>query len=171
MRRRLRNRHHHTPNVDIDITAFMNLMVILVPFLLITAVFSQITVLDLYLPSESSGDAQSNEKMFHLDVIIRKDAIEVIERSSGLSKLIENIGGTYDMDILSQTIQSLKERFPEKTEATILSESNIKYDLLVQVMDNIRVKDTIINNRVDFKALFPDISIGDAPTMSAVIKK
>ncbi|NIO40724.1 MAG: biopolymer transporter ExbD, partial [Burkholderiales bacterium] len=35
---------------ELDITAFMNLMVVLVPFLLITAVFSRMTVLDLTLP-------------------------------------------------------------------------------------------------------------------------
>lgn len=37
--------------VELNITAFMNLMVILVPFLLITAVFSRMTVLELNLPA------------------------------------------------------------------------------------------------------------------------
>ena len=37
---------------EIDVTTFMNLMVILVPFLLVTAVFSRMTVLQLQLPSK-----------------------------------------------------------------------------------------------------------------------
>ena len=52
MRRRLR---HRRPEAELNITAFMNLMVILVPFLLITAVFSQVAILELNLPT-SSGD-------------------------------------------------------------------------------------------------------------------
>ena len=43
---------------DINITAFMNLMVILVPFLLITAVFSRLTILELNLPAAESEATQ-----------------------------------------------------------------------------------------------------------------
>ncbi|MEM7805474.1 MAG: biopolymer transporter ExbD, partial [Pseudomonadota bacterium] len=39
---------------ELNITAFMNLMVILVPFLLITAVFSRLAILELNLPGASS---------------------------------------------------------------------------------------------------------------------
>ena len=42
-RRSRSNRKHEA--VELNITAFMNLMVILVPFLLITAVFSQVAIL------------------------------------------------------------------------------------------------------------------------------
>jgi biopolymer transport protein ExbD len=48
--RRLRTRRSKDP-ADLDITAFMNLMVVLVPFLLITAVFSRLAVLELNLPA------------------------------------------------------------------------------------------------------------------------
>ena len=51
MRSRFRRRRRSQDPGDINITAFMNLMVILVPFLLITAVFSRITILELNLPT------------------------------------------------------------------------------------------------------------------------
>ena len=50
MKRRWRKKHLGQP-AEVNITAFMNLMVILVPFLLITAVFSRITILELSLPT------------------------------------------------------------------------------------------------------------------------
>jgi len=53
MRSRRRIRRQNDP-VELDITAFMNLMVILVPFLLITAVFSRMAILELNLPSAES---------------------------------------------------------------------------------------------------------------------
>ncbi len=36
---------------ELDITAFLNLMVVLVPFLLVSAVFSRITILELNMPA------------------------------------------------------------------------------------------------------------------------
>ena len=48
VRNRVRRSHLETP--ELNITAFMNLMVVLVPFLLISAVFSQLTILELNLP-------------------------------------------------------------------------------------------------------------------------
>ena len=78
MRRRLRRKHVHEPP-EINITAFMNLMVILVPFLLITAVFSRITILELNLPAYSEQSAQSPAQ-FQLEVIVRQDTIDVGDR-------------------------------------------------------------------------------------------
>ena len=39
----------------LDVTAFINLIVVLVPFLLSTAVFTRLSVLDLSLPAQSTG--------------------------------------------------------------------------------------------------------------------
>jgi biopolymer transport protein ExbD len=49
-RRRGGHRRHNHDTAELNITAFMNLMVILVPFLLITAVFSRLAILELNLP-------------------------------------------------------------------------------------------------------------------------
>ncbi|PUB80977.1 MAG: biopolymer transporter ExbD, partial [gamma proteobacterium symbiont of Ctena orbiculata] len=47
MRERLRR---HRQGEELNITAFLNLMVILIPFLLITAAFSRFSIIELYLP-------------------------------------------------------------------------------------------------------------------------
>ncbi|HED18649.1 MAG TPA: biopolymer transporter ExbD, partial [Gammaproteobacteria bacterium] len=60
MRRRWRKRRSSCPP-ELDITAFMNLMVILVPFLLISAVFSRITILELDLPAPGTASQQKNK--------------------------------------------------------------------------------------------------------------
>ena len=51
-RRRLRKDAQH-----LEITAFINLIVVLVPFLLSTAVFARLAVMDLQLPAQQSADA------------------------------------------------------------------------------------------------------------------
>jgi biopolymer transport protein ExbD len=64
---------------DINITAFLNLMVILVPFLLITAVFSRVAILELTLPAGT--DAADPPQELRLEVTIRRDALEIGERN------------------------------------------------------------------------------------------
>ena len=76
--------------VDIDITAFMNLMVVLVPFLLMTAVFSHTAVIDLNLPKkDSSSQSKNNIDKFSISVTIRKDGLYLNDNKNGLIKMIK----------------------------------------------------------------------------------
>jgi biopolymer transport protein ExbD len=158
---RSRIRRHRIPPEDLNITAFMNLMVILVPFLLITAVFTRMAILELNLPA--GGASGPDTQKLHLEVIIRADALELGERNSGVLKRIDKTAKGYDYKTLSLALQGIKERFPDKTQATILSEPNTPYDILVQVMDTVRVVSSASAGSVSRYELFPDISIGDAP--------
>jgi biopolymer transport protein ExbD len=158
---RSRIRRHRIPSSEMNITAFMNLMVILVPFLLITAVFTRLTILELNLPA--GGASGPDLKTLQLEIIIRADALEIGERNAGVLKRIDKTDKGYDYKALSQTLQSVKEKFPDKTQATILSEPNTPYDILVQVMDTVRVVSSAQGGSVVKYELFPDISIGDAP--------
>ena len=85
MRRRW-HRREKAPS-ELDITPFMNLMVILVPFLLITAVFSRVTILDLYLPPESA--AAVDKPRLNLEVVIRDAGLEVAD-GRGLIRHLPN---------------------------------------------------------------------------------
>ena len=61
----MRIRRNTRTEADLDITSFMNLMIILVPVLLMSMVFSHITVLDLKLPdlaSDESTPKKTNQK-------------------------------------------------------------------------------------------------------------
>jgi len=162
-------RHGGRRNVEtaeLNITAFMNLMVILVPFLLITAVFSRLAILELNLPGSSTEPADPQEQTFQLEVIIREDKLEVGDRNQGLLGIYPNTAeGEYDYDALSAKLAELKARYPKKTDAAILLEADIAYDTLVQVMDRVRVEEVLTDDSVRRNDLFPDISIGDAPVL------
>jgi len=162
-------RHGGRRNVEtaeLNITAFMNLMVILVPFLLITAVFSRLAILELNLPGSSTEPADPQEQTFQLEVIIREDKLEVGDRNQGLLGVYPNTAeGEYDYDSLSAKLAELKARYPKKTDAAILLEADIAYDTLVQVMDRVRVEEVLTDDSVRRNDLFPDISIGDAPIL------
>ena len=158
-------RRHNNDTAELNITAFMNLMVILVPFLLITAVFSRLTILELNLPGSSSEPVEPQDQTFQLEVIVRADKIEVGDRNQGLLGIYPNTDDGYDFDALSTKLSELKERYPSKTDASILLEQDIAYDTLVQVMDRVRVEEEVDEESVVRNDLFPDISIGDAPVI------
>lgn len=150
---------------ELNITAFMNLMVILVPFLLITAVFSRLAILELNLPASSTEPADPQELTFQLEVIVRADKIEVGDRNVGALGIYPNTADGYDYEALSNKLSEIKDSYPEKTDASILLESDIPYDTLVQVMDRVRLAEAIEEESIVRKDLFPDISIGDAPVI------
>ncbi len=156
-------RRRNLEAAELNITAFMNLMVILVPFLLITAVFSRVAVLELNMPGPSSATDEQVEEAFNLEVTIRVASIDVGDRRTGVLRSFELGEGGHDYAAIGEFLGELKDRFPDKTEATLLLEPDVPYDVLVQVMDTVRVA-VVERDEGKIKAeLFPDISIGDAP--------
>jgi biopolymer transport protein ExbD len=156
----------------LDVTAFINLIVVLVPFLLSTAVFTHLSVLDMSLPAQSTGALEklSADKL-NLEIVIRADAIEVGDRIGGLIQSIKKTAdGHHDIAMLGTVARTIKERFPDKTDATVLPEPNVPYDVLVQVMDALRAGRQVQGAKVVEVALFPDISIGDAPIRQAAAR-
>ncbi|HEY6240965.1 MAG TPA: biopolymer transporter ExbD [Burkholderiales bacterium] len=160
MSTRVRRLRKH--GLGLDITAFMNMIVVLVPFLLTTTVFSRLAVLELSLPAQSSGFDQLKGDL-QLEIVIRRDALEIQDRMGGLIRRVENTNKGYDFPALSALMQQLKTRYPDKVEATILAEPDTSYDVLVQTMDAVRAVRTTGSSRISHVDLFPEISIGDAP--------
>lgn len=163
MAKKRNKRIKKSTQVELDITAFMNLMVVLVPFLLMTAVFTNISVLDLKLPGMSSASKPDNKKPdFELQVTVRKNALDLSDTKGGLIKHIPITKSGYNYVLLKQTLRLVKNKFPEKTSITILSEPYTKYDTLVHLMDAVREFKALQDNEVVSFELFPNISIGDA---------
>ncbi|MFZ0006783.1 MAG: hypothetical protein WAK94_00915, partial [Steroidobacteraceae bacterium] len=96
-------------------------------------------------------------------VMVRKDLLQVADRNTGPLATIPNTPGGYDYGALTDYLKRVKAKFPEKTDATILLESDTPYDTLVQVMDRVRVFEVNQGMNSLQAELFPDISIGDAP--------
>ncbi len=160
----MRTRRLRKHAADVEVTAFINLIVVLVPFLLSTAVFTRMSVLDVNLPAQSSAAVEKiTGPDLKLEVVLRADAIDVGDRIGGLIERVAMTGGRHDTAGLSQLMQSIKAKFPDATAATILARPDTPYELLVEVMDAVRERQTVAGAKIERSALFPDISIGDAP--------
>ncbi len=169
MRRRYHNKNKNAETFDTDIMHVLNLtpmmdsLTVLVVFLLITAVFMSITIMELSVPTATGGAAASKPN-FAIEVIVRKAGLE-IGNGSSVEAAIPKKDDAYDIELLTKILLRLKSQYPEKEDATILMEPKIEYDYLIQIMDavrstNLREEGSSVARNV---VLFPNISIGDAP--------
>jgi biopolymer transport protein ExbD len=147
----------------LDVTTFLNLMVVLIPFLLISAVFSRVAIMELSVPT-AAGGGESSTPNFSIEVIVRQAGLEIANGST-VEAAIPKKDGEYDMEMLTEMLMRLKAQFPEKEDATVLMEPDIEYDYLIQVMDAVRAAEIQEEDSEEVRKmiLFPDISIGDAP--------
>lgn len=165
LRGRRHNKRRWAREAELEITSFMNLMIILVPVLLISMVFSHVTVLDLKLPDlNSSGD---NEEKKQLELVIRDTHIDVNYPQGIMLKRIAATEAGHDFRFLSNVLQEVKrqlrEKEIEKRDILILSEPDIDYQNIVSAMDTVRSFQTVVAANVVQAELFPEISLGDAP--------
>ena len=164
--RGMRNHAKYRGRNDLNIVPMIDMMVILVFFLLFTAVFSNTNILQLNLPAPNSSVPEL-PKGLNLEVIVRKDMLDVSDRSTGSLRRLPMKNGDYDYAGMNEFLQFVKSKYPDTVAASVLLEADIPYDVLVQTMDNVRVwekQDGVVFSKVE---LFPDISVGDAPIVGA----
>jgi biopolymer transport protein ExbD len=153
----------------LEITAFINLIVVLVPFLLSVAVFTHLAVIDLSLPAQSNEQVQKLDpnKPLKLEVIVRSRYVEVNDKHGGriIDPPIPNLATGPDTKTLSAAIQQIKLKFPQQDDASVLAENEVPYDSLVQVMDAVRAGHQVQGAKVVSTDYFPNISVGDAPVI------
>jgi biopolymer transport protein ExbD len=164
--RAMRNHAKYRGRNDLNIVPMIDMMVILVFFLLFTAVFSNTNILELNLPAPNSSVPELN-KGLELEVIVRQNAIQIADRGSGVLRELPKKDGAYDYKGLSDYLQFVKSKYQGVTAASVLLEQDIPYDVLVQTMDNVRLFEKDDAPAFTKVELFPDISVGDAPVVGA----
>lgn len=162
--KRLR-RHVETP--ELDVTPFMNLMIVLVPVLLLSMVFVHTTVIELNFPSvQAGGEAQPED--IRLEIRIEADALVVADQRGIIKRLPVMAEGDHDYDGLGAVMREVKRRVPEKRDATILLAPDTHYQTLVSVMDVVRLQRQRAGDEWVSAELFPDISLGDTAKGGAI---
>ncbi len=174
--RSLLMRHERKP-AELLLVPMIDIFTVLVTFLLMTAVFSRITIMQIDLPSSTA--AQPAEPKFRLEVIVRRDGYELGDGRQKIGE-IPKLNGAYDTAALTARVLEVKREHPASEDASLLSEPKVPYDDLVQAMDAIRgtrlpANDPLVAGQVPAAAaagaavptvkvaLFTNIAVGDAP--------
>lgn len=151
-----------TDDADIDVTSFMNLMIVLVPVLLMSMTFTKITIMEINLPELSGGGASSSLDQSQLEVVVRNDGMEVFFPSGNSVKKIPLLAdGHHDFNTLSLVMREIKTRVSDKKDALILLAKDLEYQVLLNTMDTIKSYKTVVVASVAEVELFPEISLGD----------
>jgi len=67
-------------------------------------------------------------------VLVKHDQIEVADRNTGPLATFPMKDGNYDYPGISEYLQRVKAKYPDKLDATVLLEHDTSYDTMVQVM-------------------------------------
>jgi len=163
----MRRQRRIKEEAQLNVTSFMNLMIVLVPVLLMNMVFSQLAVLDLKLP-DGKNPGVVNPEDVSLEVVVRRSGFELTrtyQEQTETIALLPKKNNAFDYEGLSLALQDVKKNpgFTGKKDISLLSEPDIDYQTLINVMDTVRIYPAVVAASLVDAALFPDISMGDAP--------
>jgi biopolymer transport protein ExbD len=149
---------------EVMLVPMIDIFTVLVTFLLMTAVFSRITIMQLDLPSANDSSAAAPPQ-FRLEVIVRENGFELTNGETLIAALPKTLDGEYDFAQLSQLAQQLKSENPQVDDASVLMERQVRYDYLIQVMDTIRTaaEPAAGSGSARKRELFTHIAVGEAP--------
>lgn len=148
----------------IHIMALWNLMIILIPFLLLSAVFSRTAILNVYLPEATPGErpekkvAETQHPLLIISIL--KDGF-VINDGERVLAALPKAQGLYDFERLSALLLQLKGQIPQQEEIILLSEPEISYETIIQTMDASRETLIVKEGNKEPVSLFPNVSIGE----------
>ncbi|MBI5235309.1 MAG: biopolymer transporter ExbD [Deltaproteobacteria bacterium] len=158
-----KSRRHVDAVTDIDLTPVMNVFIIIIPFLLLTAVFAKTAIIDVYLPQE--GGEQTGAS------VQQTPKIPLIIKVTGAGFTLDGLGkgihvpkgaSDYDYKRLAERLSELKDSHPQNEEAIILFEPKIRYEIVIKVMDASRETHYLKDGINVKRALFPAVSLGEA---------
>jgi len=133
---------------ELNITPVMNIFLILVPFLLLTAVFVRISILEFSLPSAEQQAAQLNQGQAPVVTILAISEKGFELKSKGLKiPLIAKNANDFDFGMLVEKLMQIKSAHQRSEDIIIAPQASIKYDVIIKVMDRCR------------ESGFPNISI------------
>lgn len=171
-------RHHQVEPLPLDIRPVMNLMVVLIPILLYSAVFTKLSIRELNLPPASAaGQLQKEqkpkekEKRLFLTVLISKKGFFIGTQAAYLTgeakksdepaiPLTED--QQYNFDALQKYLLEIKQKiqgqgFADENSAIISAEKDVPYKNIIKTIDYIT---TITDAEGNETSLFPQIIIG-----------
>jgi len=128
-------------DVDVNIIPVMNIFLLLIPFLLLTAEFVHLAIIELSLPSLNRGQSRQEienpQELVLVILAVKETGFQLKAQGFVFDPLYKN-GNQYDYASLVEQLKRIKEQHPYAEDIFISAENNVKYDIIVKVMDRCR---------------------------------
>lgn len=126
-----------TVDFQLNIIPMIDLLSVLISFLLMTSVWTQIAKIDVKqspnLPSDEPTPPPDEEKL-NLTVLIKATGYTITKKGA-VVKEIEKKGDEYDSTVLSEVLKQVRAEHPENEDVQVTSEDKVPYKELITVMD------------------------------------
>lgn len=126
-------------NTELNLVPFIDLMSVLITFLLLTAVWSQVSMIQLgsSIEGKKTDAEQPSEPTPDSDVVLRVDAKDNGFRLVMLrdTKFFAKVDGQYDTTKLLEELKKFKQQYPNKVDAKLSVEEQLPYEVLITGMD------------------------------------
>jgi biopolymer transport protein ExbD len=133
--------------VELDVTPVMNLFMVLIPFLVSMAVFTQVAIIDFNLPPGQSTNQQAGEtKELDISIVITNSGFRIVGTGKKLD-LVPRWRGEYQFDKLRALLKAIKFQYPSQKSVVLVLDNEVLYDDIVKFMDVCR------------ESQFPDIGL------------
>jgi biopolymer transport protein ExbD len=134
-------RDRQVKNNDVNIIGVMNVFLLIIPFLLMTAAFIRLAAVDLSLPSLGKGRGPTDEPPKNLVLVIlviRETGFQLKSSLDVKFDPIEINRNQYNYSKLVEQLKVIKERQPQAEDVIISPDAKVKYDVIIKVMDRCR---------------------------------
>lgn len=157
-RRKVTKRRFDDDVHEINVTPVMNLFICLIPFLLISAVFIQLSIIETNAPASKASTAAGNNKPSLVIVMIDGKGFSLAASgkiSSSITKpiIISRRKRDYDYAQLTRQLVALKRNDPKAEDLLMVADPTTPYSVLIDTMDAAR-------NTPDGNELFPNAFFG-----------
>ena len=122
---------------DLDVTPMMNMFIILIPFLVSMAVFTQVSIINFSVPSDAGQAAvppQGRPKL-KLTVLLTETSLGVVEGENMLDSLPRRDDGAYMFDSLKQILSVRRPHSDFPDEVVVAVRDGIAFKHVVRAMD------------------------------------
>ncbi len=139
---KLMGRERNFKEVDVNIIPVMNIFLLLIPFLLLTAAFVQLAVVELSLPSLNKDSQQQQiqrdpQKLVLVILGIKENKFQL--KSPGFKfDPINKVNDQYNYRLLIEQLKQIKIKYPYAEDIIISPDSRVEYDIIIKVMDRCR---------------------------------
>ncbi len=157
---RLRRRVEEHP--ELNMVPIMNMFMVLIPFLLMSASFYHIKAINTSVPVHADTGSQSTSDKGPVKITVvlelKQDQIRISALSSSVDeKALSDVettltrppGGEISVVELADYLQKLKDQYPASDTMLLIPDDTVSYREIIQAMDCARRQDT--------EALFPNV--------------
>lgn len=133
---------NNSQDVELNIASIIDAFMVLIAFLLVTASFLSIGILDAGIASGGKTAAQKTPPPIQIRILLKRDHSIVLETKGkqSLSRTLRSKAGAMDWnrEALQEELKELKKKWPTVQAVTLSAENEVEYKSVVVTLNQIR---------------------------------